>query len=59
MSYQVKKNQGKYIISERDTNVEIQLTCGQKQARAICRKMNLGAGFGPWTPEFFLVSYGG
>ena len=52
MSYAVKLDNGQYDIIEKETNTVIQLEIKEKAARDICRKLNLGAGFNGWTPDF-------
>jgi hypothetical protein len=54
MSYSVIKNEKNlYDIFEKESDVVIELSkTDEKDARAVCRKMNLGSGFNGWTPEF-------
>jgi len=52
MSYAVKLDKGQYDILEKETDTTIELNAKEKTARDICRKLNLGAGFNGWTPEF-------
>lgn len=53
MSYSVKQGESGYNIVEKDTDVVIVLERSESEARALCRKMNLGSGFNGWTPPFF------
>jgi hypothetical protein len=53
MSYSVKQGKTGYNIVEKDTDVVIVLERSESDARALCRKMNLGSGFNGWTPPFF------
>lgn len=53
MSYSVKQGETGYNIVEKDTDVVIVLERSESDARALCRKMNLGSGFNGWTPPFF------
>lgn len=53
MSYSVKKGDTGYDIFEKDTETLIVLNKPEKEARDMCRKMNLGSGFNGWTPTFF------
>jgi hypothetical protein len=53
MSYSVKRGESGYNIVEKDTNLTIELERSEKEARDLCRKMNLGSGFNGWTPTFF------
>jgi pyruvate kinase len=54
MSYSVVTNQkGLFDIYEKESDVTIQLDMKtEKDARDICRKLNLGSGFNGWTPSF-------
>lgn len=54
MSYIViKSEKNVFDILEKDTGsvIEIKKT-DEKEVRSLCRKMNLGAGFDGWTPDF-------
>jgi hypothetical protein len=53
MSYSVKQGKTGYNIIEKDTDLTIELERSEKEARDLCRKMNLGSGFNGWTPTFF------
>lgn len=53
MSYRVLKTETGYDIVEKESEVTIQLNKSEKEARDICRKLNLGSGFNGWTPPFF------
>lgn len=53
MSYRVRKRKAGNVIFEKETSVVIELPLEESEVRAICRKLNLGAGFGGWTPLFF------
>ena len=53
MSYSVKRGKSGYNIVEKDTDLTIELERTEKEARYLCRKMNLGSGFNGWTPTFF------
>jgi hypothetical protein len=53
MSYKVKQSTNGYDILEKETDVIINLKYGEKKVRDLCRKMNLGAGFNGFTPDFF------
>lgn len=54
MSYSVIKNdKNLYDIFEKDTGCVIEVKKpDEKEARSLCRKMNLGSGFDGWTPDF-------
>lgn len=54
MSYKVKQvNNTKFDILEKETGILIDLKISEQEAKDICRKMNLGAGFNGFTPSFF------
>lgn len=58
MSYTITQVEGKTGIVESDTNLFIVLNKkSEKEIRAIARKLNLGSGFGGFTPSF--VARGG
>lgn len=59
MSYSVIKNEnGAYSVYETPSSVTIDINkTKEKDARDICRKLNLGSGFGGWTPLFFSKGY--
>ena len=54
MSYSVIKSENNiYNIFEKESDIVIEIAkTDEKEARAVCRKMNLGSGFNGWTPEF-------
>jgi hypothetical protein len=54
MSYSVRKSGNNvYDILEKETNTLIVLKKSEWQARNMCRRLNLGAGFEGFTPSFF------
>ena len=53
MTYKVLKKQDEYSIIEKDTNLVIEIFKEEKEARTLCRSLNLGSGFGGYTPIFF------
>jgi hypothetical protein len=54
MGYKVKQSKEiGYDILEKETDVVIKLQSHEEIAHNICRKLNLGAGFDGWTPDFF------
>jgi hypothetical protein len=58
MSYNVLKNvNNNYDIYEKESEVLIEINGKERDVRSICRKLNLGAGFNGWTPEFFGKKY--
>jgi len=60
MSYMVKKNEiGTFDLFDKGSEEMIELHLDEHTARTLCRKMNLGSGFGGWTPSFFAKKYSG
>jgi len=53
MSYRVLETDRGYDIVEKETDVVIELKRDEKDAKELCRKLNLGSGFCGWTPLFF------
>ncbi len=53
MSYRVLETEIGYDIVEKETDVVIKLSVKEKEAKELCRKLNLGSGFAGWTPTFF------
>ena len=58
MSYYVEEAEysGKtfYNVVEKDTGQVVVTSGTEKTARVDCRNLNLGSGFGGFTPSFFL-----
>jgi len=54
MSYSViKADNNFYGILEKESDNVIEITkTDEKDARDLCRKLNLGSGFNGWTPDF-------
>lgn len=54
MSYSVIKNdKNLYDIFEKESDNVIEISkADEQEARAVCRKLNLGSGFNGWTPDF-------
>lgn len=57
MTYSVKEQSGRYLVVEKDTDNIIKEVKDQKEARAVCRSLNLGSGFAGYTPAFFLQDF--
>jgi hypothetical protein len=57
MSYSVNRVETSYQIVEKDTNLTIYELKDEREARKICRSLNLGAGFDGFTPTFFTFQY--
>jgi hypothetical protein len=57
MSYRVVKDANGYNIYEKYSDVTIILDKEEKEARDMCRKLNLGSGFAGWTPGFIAVRH--
>ena len=53
MSYRIVENKNGYDIMEKETDIVIELSVKEKEAKDLCRKLNLGSGFAGWTPTFF------
>jgi hypothetical protein len=53
MTYKVAKIKEEFHIIEKDTNLVIEAFEEEKEARTLCRSLNLGSGFGGYTPIFF------
>ncbi len=53
MSYRLVKTELGYDILEKETDLIIELKRNEKDAKDLCRKLNLGSGFSGWTPSFF------
>lgn len=58
MSYSVVKKGEVYNIMEKESDTEIVLERKEKEARDICRKLNLGSGFNGFTPHFLAHNKG-
>lgn len=58
MSYSVRKNaSGSYDLFDKKGDQYIDVRLEETEARNLCRKLNLGSGFGEWTPAFFSVKF--
>ena len=57
MTYRVETEQGQYQIIEKDTDLVIRQVKEEKEARELCRSLNLGAGFNGFTPAFFIEEF--
>ena len=58
MSYVVKEiNKDKYKIYNKDQDLYINMEMSKERAHELARKMNLGAGFGDWIPDFFNAAF--
>lgn len=44
-------------IVEKDTGLTIEVCTTSREARKLCRTLNLGAGFNGWTPAFFTETF--
>jgi hypothetical protein len=57
MTYRVEKENGVFLVIEKDTD-QIVFDCGcENEARDYCRVLNLGSGFNGYTPSFFLQNF--
>ena len=61
MSYRVEEvvlNKKKvFRVIEKDTNLELFETTSNRDARRVCRSLNLGSGFAGYTPSFFATKF--
>lgn len=57
MSYSVLKKYKEYVIKEKDTNHVVFTTDDEREARKMCRSLNLGSGFNGFTPYFMTITY--
>ena len=59
MGYKViKATKGKlFNLHELGSDLIIELKVSEPKAREVCRKLNLGGGFGGRTPDFFAKKY--
>lgn len=56
MSYYVLKEERSYTVVESETELHIYKSRSQREARNMCRSLNLGAGFDGFTPTFFALA---
>jgi hypothetical protein len=56
LAYKMKEVNGKYIIEETETGLEVQKYKEQKAARETLRNLNMGGGFDGFSPTFFTKS---
>ena len=58
MSYRVERIPNKkYLVIEKNTGHTVYETKTEKEARQMCRSLNLGSGFDGLTPEFFVAKF--
>jgi hypothetical protein len=57
MSYVVKQDGKAYKIYDTKNKKFIQKSYTKQEADKVARKLNLGSGFGDWTPDFFNYEY--
>lgn len=53
MSYRVEQDQNNHLIKEKATEYTVASFKSSREARRICRGLNLGSGFNGLTPAFF------
>ena len=53
MSYRVEHVNNQHIIKEKATEQTVASYSSSKEARNVCRSLNLGSGFDGLTPAFF------
>ena len=57
MSYVVKQVNKTYKVYDTKNKVFINKSYDKQEADKVARKLNLGAGFGEWIPDFFNYEY--
>ena len=57
MTYRVEQTNDNYSIIEKDTELNIFQTQRERDARELCRSLNLGGGFNGYTPVFFTQGF--
>ena len=57
MSYRVRKYKNSFKVIEKDTDLVLIKTSSEKEARDMCRALNLGSGFQGFTPTFFVNQF--
>lgn len=57
MSYVVKQDKNTYKIYDKKNEKFINKSYDKTEADKVARKLNLGSGFGDWTPDFFNYQY--
>jgi len=57
MTYRVQQTDNSYNIIEKDTELNIFQTHRERDARELCRSLNLGSGFNGYTPFFFTQGF--
>jgi len=53
LTYRMKEVNGKFVIEEHETGLEVQRYKEQNSARETLRNLNMGGGFDGFTPTFF------
>jgi hypothetical protein len=57
LSYRVQKKRNRYAVIEKGSEFVIATFNLNKDARELCRGLNLGQGFDGHTPEFFIQEF--
>ena len=57
MPYRVEKIRNEYVIKEKGSDYTIASFTRNREARELCRGLNLGQGFDGNTPAFFVQEY--
>jgi hypothetical protein len=55
--YKVINDTSLFKVVEEETQQVVFVSNKEKNARNICRDLNLGSGFGGWTPTFFCQDF--
>lgn len=53
MSYRVEQEKNQHLIKEKATEYTVASFKSSREARRVCRSLNLGSGFNGLTPAFF------
>jgi hypothetical protein len=57
MHYKIVETDGKFVVLEKPTNIELKQFQDKEQARVFLRHLNFGGGFDGWTPAFMQQKY--
>lgn len=52
MSYVIKSDNSIHMVVEKRSNLIMQKFSNKTKARELCTQLNLGNGFGGWSPSF-------
>jgi uncharacterized FlaG/YvyC family protein len=57
MPYKIAREGNDYKIVESETGQVVRRTPSRKDAKMMCRSLNMGSGFDGFTPDFFTQTY--